>query len=328
MSSLIIANYFNKNTNLQSEELSKNNLKNIFLNNKSNNYNNKAHNPISSNFAKTALDKIGEKDESFAIYSFISSNTTNKIQLINKVNPLDEKYEPENLISINSFLDESIVLKEMDISSELKKPLIDMFKASKKADFPYLSIISAYRSFEKQSTLFDIKLESQKKLYDDDETTYEKASQVVAIPGTSEHQSGFAIDLTTKSVNFALVEDFVNTDEGKWVDENCWKYGFIVRYPPSKINITEIIYEPWHLRYTGLPHSEIMYNENYCLEEYLEYLKKETTINFKSYNKENYQIIYFDSNASENYDLDITANNITDITQITNEEYVITLKLN
>ncbi|MCV5111774.1 D-alanyl-D-alanine carboxypeptidase family protein, partial [Escherichia coli] len=66
--------------------------------------------------------------------------------------------------------------------------------------------------------------------------------------------------------------------EGKWIEENVWKHGFVLRYPKNKSNITGIQYEPWHIRYVGLPHSAIMQKKNFTLEEYLEFLKEEKEI--------------------------------------------------
>ncbi len=66
--------------------------------------------------------------------------------------------------------------------------------------------------------------------------------------------------------------------EGKWIEENAWKYGFILRYPEDKTELTGIQYEPWHIRYVGLPHSAIMKEKNFVLEEYMDYLKEEKTI--------------------------------------------------
>lgn len=66
--------------------------------------------------------------------------------------------------------------------------------------------------------------------------------------------------------------------EGKWIEKNAWKYGFILRYPSDKTDVTGIQYEPWHIRYVGLPHSTIMQKMNLALEEYLDYLKKEESI--------------------------------------------------
>ena len=92
----------------------------------------------------------------------------------------------------------------------------------------------------------------------------EEADTYSARPGHSEHQTGLAFDLNSIDISFA------DTDEGKWVVDNCYKYGFIIRYPEGKDNITGYIYEPWHLRYVGVDLATKLYNQGdwITLEEY------------------------------------------------------------
>ena len=87
----------------------------------------------------------------------------------------------------------------------------------------------------------------------------------MARPGTSEHQSGLAIDFST---NGSLSSGFAKTRQGIWLGQNAWEYGFILRYPADKTDITKIIYEPWHFRYVGYPFSKILHDRKICLEEF------------------------------------------------------------
>ena len=99
---------------------------------------------------------------------------------------------------------------------------------------------------------------------------------IVQYPGASEHQSGLAIDVINKAgigKNFTN-DAFANSKEGKWLAEHCWDYGFIMRYTDEKEEITGIMGEEWHVRYVGLEHSKKIQELNYCLEEYVEYLKE------------------------------------------------------
>ncbi|HZJ56678.1 MAG TPA: M15 family metallopeptidase, partial [Clostridia bacterium] len=89
----------------------------------------------------------------------------------------------------------------------------------------------------------------------------------IAVPGTSEHEIGLAVDFNT------LKAEFENAEAFKWLDANAHKYGFILRYPEDKQFITKIKYEPWHFRYVGPAHAQIMKSNNLCLEEYIDYLK-------------------------------------------------------
>jgi D-alanyl-D-alanine carboxypeptidase len=96
------------------------------------------------------------------------------------------------------------------------------------------------------------------------------AARAVAFPGASEHQTGLAIDV---SVNGKLSTQFGETEAGVWLQNHCHHYGFIIRYPKNKTHITRIMYEPWHLRYVGVPHAHFMHEYGMCLEEYVEYVK-------------------------------------------------------
>lgn len=94
-------------------------------------------------------------------------------------------------------------------------------------------------------------------------------------PGTSDHQTGLAVDIVQTSLPWqyqSLIQEFGETEAGKWLAENCWKFGFVLRFPADKEEITGIIYEPWHFRYVGRTHAEQMHELNMCLEEYIEYL--------------------------------------------------------
>lgn len=118
-----------------------------------------------------------------------------------------------------------------------------------------LWIASGYRSYWTQNTLYNNYVASDGK---------EEADTYSARPGYSEHQTGLAFDLNS-------VEDsFANTDEGKWVKDNCYRYGLIIRYPKGKESITGYIYEPWHLRYVGVELATKLYNDGdwITLEEY------------------------------------------------------------
>ena len=132
---------------------------------------------------------------------------------------------------------------------------------------PY--ICSSYRTWEKQNRLFEENVRSlMAQGYSEEEARTETAKNI-AIPGTSEHQLGLAVDIVDKNYQI-LDETQEDTAVQKWLMENSWRYGFILRYPTDKSDITGIVYEPWHYRYVGKEAAEAMYNEGICLEEYLE----------------------------------------------------------
>lgn len=129
-------------------------------------------------------------------------------------------------------------------------------------------ICSSYRTNEKQAELFNRQVEKWKNLgYSDNEAEIE-AGKLVAVPGTSEHQLGLALDIVDISYQI-LDEKQENTAVQKWLMQNSWKYGFILRYPTDKRDITGISYEPWHYRYVGKKAAKEIYDAGLCLEEYL-----------------------------------------------------------
>src|SRR5690606_38866221 len=135
---------------------------------------------------------------------------------------------------------------------------------AKQDGFVHFSVNSGYRGFEEQAKL------------------YKQMGAAYALPpGYSEHNTGLAIDVGSTLMKME------HAPEGKWMAENAWEYGFILRYPKDKTAITGIEYEPWHFRYVGLPHSIIMREKDLVLEEYIEFLKREktmtTTIEGKEY---------------------------------------------
>lgn len=111
--------------------------------------------------------------------------------------------------------------------------------------------------------------------YEDQERVYlTKGSEIATVPGHSEHHTGLAFDL--ELYDNGVISDFDGTGDYKWVHDNCYKYGYILRYPHDKTEVTEISYEPWHFRYVGKAHAYYMYMNNLCLEEYIGLLKKYT----------------------------------------------------
>ncbi len=131
---------------------------------------------------------------------------------------------------------------------------------------PY--ICSAYRSHEKQVTLFENKIDRvMAEGYGYDEAK-KMAAKVVAVPGTSEHELGLSADIIDANYPY-LVPEQEQMPAQQWLAENSWKYGFILRYPNDKSDITGIIYEPWHYRYVGEEFAKDMHEKGVCLEEYV-----------------------------------------------------------
>lgn len=178
--------------------------------------------------------------------------------LVNGDHPMEEGYVPQ--------------LKELEEGLSLDARIIDaakdMLSDAKKAGL-HIDICSAYRSVERQEQVFG---ESMKERVKDGMSywdAFNETSLNVAIPGTSEHALGLALDLISNQYT-ELDERQETTAEAKWLKENCHKYGFILRYPPEKTNITGIIYEPWHYRYVGVEDATEIMKLGITLEEYLQ----------------------------------------------------------
>lgn len=147
------------------------------------------------------------------------------------------------------------------------------------------AISSAYRSTEYQQEVFDEAA---------DEYGSDYAEAYVAYPGYSEHHTGLAADLGI-IYDDGSVGTFTDSANAEWMAANSYKYGFVRRYAEDKTEITGISNESWHFRYVGIPHSVFMYENNYCLEEYLEYLKNGTSPYEPlviEYNGESYSVYY------------------------------------
>ena len=130
-------------------------------------------------------------------------------------------------------------------------------------------ICSSYRSYEKQQSLYQNKVNRLAAQGYSQETAREEAAKAVALPGTSEHQLGLAVDIVDIA-NQNLDSSQEDTAVQQWLMEHSWEYGFILRYPNDKSDITGIIYEPWHYRYVGKDAAAEIYQQGLCLEEYLE----------------------------------------------------------
>lgn len=178
--------------------------------------------------------------------------------LVNGDHPMEEGYVPE--------------LTELEpgysVDSRIAKAAKEMLADAKKAGLQVI-ICSAYRSVERQENVFSDSMKTRIQEGMDYWDAFYETSQNVALPGTSEHALGLALDLISNQYT-ELDERQEQTREAKWLAENCHKYGFILRYPPDKTDITGIIYEPWHYRYVGVEDATKIMQMDVTLEEYLE----------------------------------------------------------
>lgn len=179
-------------------------------------------------------------------------NPTTYDFLINKNNKLTSNYIPNDLETI----DLKYACKDKYLRHEAKINFENMAKEAQKKEFNIIAV-STYRSFEYQNKLYNNYVLDKGFYY---------ADMASARAGHSEHQTGLAVDVADKSLDY---NNFENTKEFSWMKENSYKYGFILRYPKGMFHITGFKYEPWHYRYVGVKHATKIYNENITLEEYL-----------------------------------------------------------
>ena len=193
--------------------------------------------------------------------TFCFSSTGARVILVNPWNMVPSDYSP--------------ILKEteggLSVEKVCKEPLEQMLADCRNAGNQVV-IISAFREHSTQISLYNRKVNYYLDQGYDAVSARTEAGKVVAMPGTSEHELGLAVDLADSSYT-QLDEAQENTAAQKWLMEHCWEYGFILRYPNEKSEKTGIIYEPWHYRYVGKELAKELHSSGLCLEEYLENLQ-------------------------------------------------------
>ena len=182
-------------------------------------------------------------------------NLNTNLILVNKYNYLTEDYIPENLEPI----DIAYARSGMQLVREAKEAFETLSEDAKKEGKNIIAM-SSYRSYDYQVNLYDNYVATDGK---------EAADTYSARAGYSEHQTGLAVDVYNKVLPYTSFEE---TEEFNWMQENAYKYGFILRFPKDKVNITGYQYESWHYRYVGKEAAKYIHNHDLTLEEY--YVKK------------------------------------------------------
>lgn len=177
--------------------------------------------------------------------------------LVNLWNPLPEQY--------------TVKLEKLDnglqIAAEARQALEKMLSDCEAAGLD-VTVCSAYRTESTQNRLYQNKIARLRAAGYNREEALAEAGRWVAPPGTSEHQTGLAVDIMATDYP-VLDEKQAQTEEQQWLMEHCWEYGFILRYPTDKSSVTGIGYEPWHYRYVGQETAASIYERGLCLEEYI-----------------------------------------------------------
>ncbi|MGO4273939.1 D-alanyl-D-alanine carboxypeptidase family protein [Paenibacillus sp. TAF58] len=178
--------------------------------------------------------------------------------LVNKQNSLPSSYEPTDLV----YPDIPFTFAEKNEKRKMRETAasaIEKLFAGADKDGIHLAGVSAYRSYATQKSIF------QRYVLKDGE---EKAKTYSAVPGTSEHETGLAIDVTGSDGKCAAEDCFGGTKEAKWLETHVAEYGFIIRYPKGKTTITGYQYEPWHIRYVGINVAKELVSKSLTMEEF------------------------------------------------------------
>ncbi len=198
---------------------------------------------------------------------------SNELMLVNSENIINEDFAADLTPAYRIVPLSASDIKMNGIALEA---VTKLFEEAEEKGYKDFFVNSGFRSFQKQKELYD---SAEDKSY-------------VQEPGASEHQTGYGLDIAYKGLSGKI---FDTSPQGKWLMENAHKYGFILRYPKNKTDITKISFEPWHYRYIGIPHSYYCYENDLCLEEYISFLAKGGSYSI-SIDKINYTVYY----ATEN----------------------------
>ena len=224
-------------------------------------------------FSSNGLDILPEEkvpltyDYSYAIdvEAYLDSITAEYLVLANKVSPLGKDYAPP-VVDLTCPTDGEGQQLQADAANALYAMMLEMREAGVSDVF----VTSSYRPYSYQENLYNRYV--KKHMMNDGMSRAEAeaaASKYSARPGESEHQTGLCLDFSTESINGAVSEAFEETEAFAWLSENAYKYGFILRYPKDKVDLTQYDYEPWHYRFVGRQAATEIYFSGICLEEYL-----------------------------------------------------------
>ena len=190
------------------------------------------------------------------------------VVVVNPWNYIPEDYDT-NLVRLNTDIATTGSYGNADCVEDLERMITDANQYSGAKVY----VVSSYRNINHQTSNFNNKVKYYQNRGYSYEDAYKTAATIIAIPGTSEHHLGLAFDIIDTR-DWSLEERQENYTGQQWLMENCWKYGFVLRYPKNKMDVTGIIYEPWHYRYVGEFVAKELHDTGLTMEEYFESLTK------------------------------------------------------
>lgn len=201
------------------------------------------------------------------IEPYLDAVTSENLLLANKSNPLGESFKPE-LVALTC----ATKGKDQYLQANAATALYAMMEEMTQAGVTDIFVTSSYRSYKQQNYLYyDNYYNIERAKHPDwsDEQIFAEISTYSSRPGESEHQTGLCVDFSADSIGGKLNNDFANTEAFRWLSENAYKFGFILRYSEDKVATTQYSYESWHYRFVGREAATEMYFNDLCLEEYL-----------------------------------------------------------
>ncbi|MBO4979517.1 MAG: M15 family metallopeptidase [Clostridia bacterium] len=210
------------------------------------------------------MPPVSFKADLSAYEDAMTARSEDYLLLVNKHTPLSASHKPTELTKVKD------ARKDIELEATAARALEAMFIEMRAEGFSDVFVTSAYRSYDYQVWLFNYYIGEEKAADPtlSDAEARERVLHYSAAPGTSEHQSGLCVDLMTSGMR-ELDESFADYPVFDWLTENAWKFGFILRFPKDKVDITLYDYEPWHYRFVGRDAAYEIWSQGLCLEEYL-----------------------------------------------------------
>lgn len=208
------------------------------------------------------IDTEEDTDEPFIPATEMDLDPSSITVFVNKEFSLPKNYKPEDLVIPDIFFDLVYYDERTMMRAEAAAAIERLFYAAKNEGFE-LSGVSGYRSYARQKNIFITNILTKGK---------EHTLKYSAVPGTSEHQTGLTMDVSCEALGHDLSSKLAELPEGIWLAENAHRFGYIIRYPQGKTDITGYSYEPWHIRYVGKGLAKYLYENNLTLEEYYNYV--------------------------------------------------------
>lgn len=177
------------------------------------------------------------------------NTVANALLLVSADNPLPGDFRPPETVTLIGKV--AVRDNSVCIAKSIEAPLLQLFHDAQEAGHTDLYVNSGFRSREEQRAIYN----------------QETDKSYAQPPGSSEHETGLAVDIKIMKISG---QDMVAEPSWRWLKDNAWRYGFIIRYPEDKTSVTGISFEPWHFRYVGKDAAQVCHEKNLCLEEYLQ----------------------------------------------------------